>query len=390
MNDPEDSTPKNATPESLVAEPAAKPAESSHAQHPAAAFWQRHRTLMIIASYTVVAALAAGALGWALTRPKPAPAAAKAPKASVSPTPVPTPVTKLSPLTGLPVAPELAGRPITAVVIENHPDARPQSGLGQAGVVYEANAEGGITRFLAFFLDQRPASLGPVRSLRTYFIDWALEFNAPVAHAGGNADALDLVTPLGMKDMNALSFAADGFFRTTDKVAPHNLYTNSDKLDALETRLGLAKPSNFTPSPRKQDAPNPTPPHPNIHIDFSYAGYQVDYKYDSNTNDYGRWLSGSPHIDRNTGLQIRVKNVVVEMMPTSYGTTRIGESTVIMQTVGRGTGWVMRDGDAVACTWVKDSHTARTKLLDASGAEIPLDAGNTWYAIVPVGNNVSF
>jgi hypothetical protein len=277
------------------------------------------------------------------------------------------------------------------VVIENYdPDARPQSGLQDAGVVYEANAEGGITRFLAFFLENRPPNIGPVRSLRTYFVDWALEFNAPVAHAGGNADALDLIQPLGMKDINALSFASGGFFRTTDRSAPHNLYTNSDKLDDLLQRLGYNQPANFTVSPRKPDQPNKNAPNPHIHIDFSYSGYQVDWAYDANSNDYARNMAGAPHIDRNNGAQIHVKNIVVEMMPTSYGTTRIGESTVIMKTVGTGTGWLCEDGTCQDITWKKDSHTSRTQLIGKNGQNLPLNAGNTWYEIVPQGKNVSF
>jgi hypothetical protein len=353
---------------------------------------QQHRKLVTIIAVTLVAAGAAGVLGWSLARPKAAgPVTAKA-TASPSPSPAPTPSTKLSPLTGLPVAPELADRPITGVVIENHPDARPQAGLGDAGVVYEANAEGGITRFLAFFLDTRPAALGPVRSLRTYFVDWGLEFNAPVAHAGGNADALDLVSPLGMKDINALSFAADGFYRDRSRnvATEHTLFTSSDKLDALNARLGFAKPASFTVSPRKTDGSNPAAPHPNVHINYSYSGYQVDYAYDPATNDYARNMAGIPHVDRNTGKQIHVKNIVIEMMPTSYGVTRIGEQTVIMGTVGSGQGWVLRDGDAVPITWKKDSHSARTKLLAADGTEVPLNPGNTWYSIVPLGNAVSF
>ncbi len=375
---------KPVTQVSTTPKPSSAPTTSVH-------WFKRHRKLLFIVCGAIVLLAAGGALAWKLTRPAPVAVVEPTPSPKPTPTPTPTPPpTKLSPLTGLPVAPALADRPITGVVIENHPDARPQSGLSQAGVVYEANAEGGITRFEAFFLDQRPPVLGPVRSVRTYFVDWALEFNAPLAHAGGNADALDLITPLGTKDMNALSFASDGFYRTTDRYAPHNLYTTSDKLDALETRLGYNTPANFTLTPRKPDTPNPTPPHPNIHIDFSYNGYQVDYKYNSATNDYARSLAGTPHIDRNTGQQIHVKNIVVEMMPTSYGTTRIGESTVIMQTVGSGAGWVIRDGDVIPVTWKKASHAARAQLLDASGKDVPLDAGNTWYEIVPVGKTVSF
>ncbi len=292
------------------------------------------------------------------------------------------PVTKESPLTGLPVAPDLADRPITAVVIENHTDARPQSGLNQAGVVYEALAEGGITRFLAFFLDQRPNVLGPVRSLRTYFIDWALEFNAPVAHAGGNADALDLVPPLGMKDMNEFTFGSY-FYRTHDRFAPHNLYTSSDLLDKLERALNFAKPASFTVSPRKVDQPSAAPAAGTININYSYASYGVQYRYEQTGNDYVRYLAGTPHVDRNTGQPIKVKNVVVEYMPTAYGLTRIGEQTVIMQTVGQGKALVFRDGGVVTGTWRKSTHSARTQLIDDTGQAIPLDAGNTWYSIVP-------
>ena len=86
----------------------------------------------------------------------------------------PKPTTLPSPLTGVQVAPEVAESPVYASIIENSPDARPQSGLGEAGVVYEALAEGGITRFLALFLDAKPKEIGPIRSIRTYFVDWAL------------------------------------------------------------------------------------------------------------------------------------------------------------------------------------------------------------------------
>lgn len=307
-----------------------------------------------------------------------------------STTPPPSPVRGISPLTGLAVSPSVAAQPVVAVVIENHPDARPQSGLGSAGVVYEANAEGGITRFLALFLDTIPATIGPVRSLRTYFLDWGLEFHAPVAHAGGNADALDLVAPLHLKDLNALTSAASGFYRTTDRVAPHNLYTSDAKLKGLLTRFGYTGAADFTPSPRKADTPPSAAPHPKIHIDYSYSGYQVDYAYDAAANDYARSMAGAAHIDPATGKQIHVKNVVVQMMPTTYGKTRMGEETVIMQTVGQGKGWVLRDGDAIAITWKKTDRASRTQLLDSTGKEVALNAGNTWYAVVPEGKNVSF
>jgi hypothetical protein len=383
-----DIAPRPPAPTSAAHNPEApKPKADQPAAHDAKAWFKRHWKWLTLVAVLVVGG--GGVYAWTL-RPQPKPQAVTVNHVTPKPTPTPTPLKKASPLTGVMLDPDAADRPVVSVVIENHPDARPQSGLQAAGVVYEANAEGGITRFQAFYLDTLPASLGPVRSLRTYFVDWGLEFNAPVAHAGGNADALDLVGPLGMKDLNALSFAQNGFFRVTNRFAPHNLYTTGDKLTALLGQYGFNKPANFTPSPRQPDHPNANPPHPNVHIDYSYNGYQVDYKYDPTTNDYARSLAGAPHIDAVTGKQIHVKNVVVEMMPTSYGTTRAGEQTVIMQTVGQGQGWVLRDGDAIPVTWRKDSHTTRTQLLDASGKDVPLDAGNTWYSIVPQGKTVSF
>lgn len=297
----------------------------------------------------------------------------------------PKPLTKASPLSGAQVAPELADRPVVAVVIENHTNARPQSGLSEAGVVYEALAEGGITRYLAFYLENRPKEYGPIRSIRTYFVDWALEFDAPVAHVGGNIDALDIIRPLGMKDLD--QFAHGGYFyRTRDRYAPHNMYATSEKLDALLSAKGFDKPAAFTPSPRKADQPATAEvpaPNPVIRINYSYNGYQVEYRYNQATNDYSRFLAGAADVDRNTGQQIRVKNVVLQVMSTSFGTTRIGEQTVIMGTPGSGKAVVFRDGGAVTGTWKKSTHRERTKLLDAAGAEIPLNTGNTWYSIVP-------
>jgi hypothetical protein len=291
------------------------------------------------------------------------------------PTPMPTPILKASALTGEMVEPTLAARAIRSIIIENHPDARPQSGLADAGVVYEALAEGGITRFQTFFLDKQPKTIGPVRSLRSYFVDWGLEYNSPVAHAGGNIDAIDLIVPLGLKSLNALSIGAPTFYRTSDRFAPHNLYTSSILMDNLLVKRNYNTPADFTISSRKADTPATAPTNPNIHIDYSYNA---------------RSLAGSPHIDRNTGSQIHVKNIVVEFMPTSYGFTRANEQKVIMGTVGEGKALVFRDGSVIEGTWSKTSHSARTILKDANGAEIPLNVGNTWYSIVPTEKKVTY
>lgn len=301
----------------------------------------------------------------------------------------PKPTTLASPLTGLQVAPEIAESPVYASIIENHPDARPQSGLGEAGVVYEAVAEGGITRFLALFLDTKPKEIGPIRSIRTYFVSWALEFNAPLIHVGGNIDALDMIGPNNVKDINQF-YKSSYFYRSRDRYAPHNVYMTQENQAAVLKDNKWDKEATFAPNTRKKDAPANPATNTTVTINYSSIGFQAKYAYDATTNSYLRSMAGVPHIDRNTNTQIKVKNIVIQYMPTTYGTTRIGEQSTRMATPGSGKAVVLRDGTAIEGTWTKSSHTSRTKLLDATGKEIPLNAGNTWYSIVPVGNSVTY
>lgn len=358
------------------------------------AFVRRQNVWLWVGLGVVVLTVASVWTWWSLTRPHTAegtPNLQGIPTTS-SPTPTatpsPTPVANVSRLTGAAVSADQAKRPVIAVMVENHPDARPQSGLSSAGVVYEALAEGGITRFQAYFQDTTASAIGPVRSLRPYYIDWALEYGAPVAHAGGSADALNLIGPTGLKALNALVIGAPSFYRTSDRVAPHNLYTNSNLLDKLLANKGWANTPTFTPNTRSADAPNSTPAHPNIHIEYSSASYSVDYRYDSASNSYNRFLAGKAHTDKNSGQTIKVKNVVVLYTVTTNLNDDKGH--VKLDTIGKGNCLVFRDGTVSTGTWSKDSRTGRTKLLDSAGKEISLAIGNTWYSIVPTTKKVTY
>ncbi len=301
------------------------------------------------------------------------------------------PATVADPLTGAQVTPEVAAQPVVGVMIENlYPDARPQSGLGAAGIVYEALAEGGITRFLAIFQEPLPPSIGPVRSLRPYYLDWGLEYNIPVAHAGGSQPALAAIKPLGLKDINALVYDGSAFYRAKDRFAPHNLYTSDQRLASLLTRLGFATAPNFTPWPRKKDAPLATPTHPNITINFSTSAYVAQYHYDAIKDAYARVLAGTPHVDRNTGQQIVVKNVVVEYVPTTYGTQPNGKPETDYHLIGSGQALIFTDGGLTTATWNKTSAHAQTTLTDASGKPVALNVGNTWFDVVPTGASVVY
>jgi hypothetical protein len=348
--------------------------------------WYKRLGWWWLAIGLAVVALASAGYWWYLAQAKPV---AIVVHKAVAP---PKPVVVADPLTGLPVSASQAAQPMVGVMIENlDPDARPQSGLSSAGVVYEALAEGGITRFLAIFQYPLPASIGPVRSLRPYYLDWDLEYGIPIAHAGGSQPALANVSTTHVEDINALVYDGSYFFRTTDRYAPHNLYTNNVLLPQLVAKLGFAKAPSFTPRLRKKDQPpKGVVPHPTIDINFSYSDYAVEYRYDAPTNSYARWMAGVPHVDRNTGKQIMVKNVVVLYAPTSYSTQPDGKPETDIADVGSGKALVFTDGNVTVGTWTKSSQVAQTKLTNAAGKTIPLNAGNTWFSTVPSTNTVTY
>ena len=140
---------------------------------------------------------------------------------------------------------------------------------------------------------------------------------------------------------------------------------------------------------RKNDAPETTPVHPTININFSSSEYAVQYIFDVATDSYARFMGGVKHNDRNTGKQILVKNVVVEFVPTSYATQPDGKPETDLNLIGSGKVMVFEDGDVTIGTWKKTSAHAQTQLLDTNGNPIALNRGNTWFSVVPTGNIVT-
>jgi hypothetical protein len=264
-----------------------------------------------------------------------------------------------------------------AVSIENSPDARPQSGLAKAGLVYEAMTEGGITRFLAFF-DQPPSEVGPVRSARTFFVDWAHEMPAFFVHCGGNGDALDEIPTLS-NFFNADEFAFGSYFwRSTDRVAPHNLYTSGEDLAKLVKDQGWQTNLDY-PAWLFQDeaAADKRGIGQTITIDFSSPDFVVTYNYDKTKNVYNRVIAGVPQVDAD-GTPVTVKNVALayydgQLVPDP------NDNTVSWQldTGKGGKSKVFMDGKEVDGTWARTSD-GRTRFFDATGNEIKFDRGNTW------------
>jgi hypothetical protein len=295
-----------------------------------------------------------------------------------------------APLTGELVDPAVVMKRPLAVVIENHPDARPQSGYNDADIVYEALAEGGITRTLAIFQSKDSKEVGPVRSARPYFIDWLSGFSALFAHVGGSADATALMKQVGTPDLD--QFANGSFYwRSTDRYAPHNVYTTTEKLYAAAKSKNMATTSTVPTLKFKKDLPEAERvTGQKITVNFSYADFISNFVYDLKTNSYLRSVGGAVAKDRNTGNQVSPKNVIVEFTSVVPYVNVDGAQAVRIGAISSGSGYLFQDGKTTKITWSKASRDIRTKYLDETGAEVSLNPGQTWIEIVPTGNSVTF
>lgn len=295
----------------------------------------------------------------------------------------PAPVVYYSPLTGAKVPSEAATKlPVTGIMIENSPDARPQSGLKQAGIIYEAIAEGGITRFLALYQESQPQLIGPVRSLRMYFLDWATPYQASITHFGGSAASLAEVSNGNYRNLDLMRDGSSYYWRATDRYAPHNVYTSFAKLDALNSSKKYTT-SSFTAWPRTDDKASDTPNATSVDIHISGPVYDSHYTYDSASNTYLRNVNGQASVDREAGQL--APSVVVAMKVNMSLVMQDGYREDIT-TSGSGDATIFQNGVANPCTWQKNSRTDSLKFIDANGKEIPLDRGQTWVVAVPNGS----
>ncbi len=368
-------------PQAAASDPPAIPAPSTHKR------WSKRRIALTAGLAVVLLGSSGGGIAYTkLKSDKPIAVVTPEPTQAPTPTPVPTPVTEASRLTGASVPPELNARHVTGIMIENSPDARPQSGLLEAGVVYEAIAEGGITRFLALYQEGMPQYIGPVRSLRPYYIDWLMPYDATIAHVGGSLDALQQVKQLGLKDLDQFQNGGS-YTRISSRYAPHNVYTNMGNLDSLAASKGYNK-STFTNWARKAESPA-TPTATSIDFDISSYLYNAHYDYDPATNSYKRSQGGKPHTDEKTGAQITPKVVIALIMPYSVISASDGSRSEYA-TVGQGPMFIFQDGVVTTGTWSKPDRKSRFTFLGPGGVELPVNAGQTWVSIVEAQNMVTY
>src|SRR5438445_1028910 len=192
------------------------------------------------------------------------------------------------PVTGEPEPEDRAARRPLAIVIENHPNARPQWGLSLASRVYEAITEGGITRYLAIFGANDADRVGPIRSARTQFLNYVMELNAAFAHVGGSANALDMIEALRIRDINQFQHSPQyRRIRAQGLAFEHTVFASTRSLRGLIDRRGWGAPVSIDHPAWKSDAPpGLRPPSQTVTVDFSTPAYRVAWVYRPAFNDY--------------------------------------------------------------------------------------------------------
>jgi len=301
-----------------------------------------------------------------------------------------------------------------AVMIENHTEARPQSGLSYADVVYEAVAEGGITRFMAVFLcNLSDAQVGPVRSARTYYLDWLSEYDALYAHVGGAntpgpADALSQIIKYNIKDMNQFSIGFPTFWRDYQRLGrtvatEHTMYSTTQKLWEVGAKRGWVNndpvkkwENGFVQWKFKDDQKNVNAALPSansINVDFwqGYGDFSVNWSFDTTCNCYKRSNGGVPHMDLDNNKQLTAKNVVVQFEKESNANDGYENNAhLLYKTTGEGKVLIFQDGKVIEGKWSKLNRLARTKYADVKGNEINFNRGVIWIQTVPEGSKVTY
>ncbi|MBI3260823.1 DUF3048 domain-containing protein [Candidatus Berkelbacteria bacterium] len=290
-------------------------------------------------------------------------------------------------LDGTQVNESAAKRRPLAVVIENHTDARPQSGLSDASIVYEAIAEGGITRFLAIFGPHLPQKVGPVRSARTFFVEWVLDYDALFGHVGGSKDGLALVRSTNAADLDQFALGARAYQRepragiATEHTMfgfPEKLYQAARDFKKFSITDGKISPWLF----KNEPSADLIGAGQTVVVDFGQPSYKATWSYDKATNSYLRNQNGGVHKDAISGRQLAAKNLVLMEVTRISKTFEDAKSVFEFDLAGTGNATVFQDGKQIDGTWKKSARGKRQIFLDSNGSEIKMNRGATWIEVV--------
>ena len=278
-----------------------------------------------------------------------------------------------------------------AIMINNHPTARNyHSGLQDAYMIYEIIVEGGMTRYMALFLDQNTERIGSVRSARHYFLDYALENDAIYVHHGYSPQAQNDFGRLGV-DRIEVSDSTGWRDKTLGISYEHTLFTSIDKLkNGLNNkRLERNKDILFDYSIDKIDLNNINDAKKADIVTIKYSNSVTDkYEYDSENEYYLRSVNNKAHSDYVSKEQYHFKNIITYKVANStIAGDEKGRQTI--NNIGSGEGYYISNGYAVPIKWTKSSRESQTRYTYLDGTEIKLNDGNTFINIVPTSGSIN-
>lgn len=272
-----------------------------------------------------------------------------------------------------------------AVMIDNHDTAK-HAGLQESYLNYEIIVEGGLTRIMAIFKDKNTSLIGPIRSSRHYFLDYAMENDAIYSHFGWSERAQSDISSLGINNMNGITNASKSYWRDNNIAAPHNVYTNIENLSSGADKLGYSKESSnwllldYSEKAIDLSTKEEATIANNININYSYY-HDTSYAYDNEAKVYKRYMNDKEHKDKVTGEIYTAKNIIIEKISNhsfdSYGRQDL-------ENIGTGDGYYITNGYAVPITWSKESRNAKTKYTYKDGTKLEVNDGNTWIQIQPI------
>jgi hypothetical protein len=333
------------------------------------------KRVAVVAAFGSIALLTA--CGVATPTPSPTP--------SYTSTYIAPPATALAPLTGQTVEPGSLPASSLAAKIDNHPDARPQSGLERTDIVFEELVEGGLTRYVAIWHSDIPAEIGPIRSIRPMDPDIVSPFGGIIAYSGGqyrfvvmmqNTNVYNAIH--GQRDTDPVMFRADG------RPSPHDVIVRAPELIAMHPDIPApTQQFSFAPDAAGATAAVSGTPTASISLMFGAAS-KPSWTWDAGSGTWHRAQGGVPDLDT-AGAPLAADNVVVLRVPVT-----VSQSIPKTELIGSGEAWISSGGRTIHATWSKGSATDLIRLVDDTGTVVRLAPGNTWVELVPLSGSAEF
>ncbi|CAH0346606.1 DUF3048 domain-containing protein [Bacillus sp. CECT 9360] len=283
------------------------------------------------------------------------------------------------PLSGIGTNEEPEGRAV-AVMINNHPDARPQSGLSKADIVYEMLAEAEVTRFLAVYQSEKPEKVGPVRSARDYYIRLAKGLDALFIAHGYSPDAKALLAGGYVDHLNGIAYDGTLFKRVDFRKAPHNSYITYKNIEkgAEDNSFDLdSQPDPFTFLTEKQSKDLQGNSALSVLISYGSPIFDVTFEYDEESGKYKRFSGGEQTVEYEKETPVLLDNIFI-IEASHQVIDNSGRRDINLENGGKG--YLLQKGKMNEVQWQnKDGHIVPVK----NGAEMGLVPGKTWVNIIP-------